>query len=335
MASKNDLFKQIAQKISESKRILLSCHLGADGDSVASNLALYLFLKGIGKTVKIISPETPSSRFNFLPSFTDIETTDVTALSPVDFDLFLSVDSGRTNMISRGSISPDLLKKAIVIDHHPDNEKYGQINYIDPKAASTAEVLYDLFTNLKLEITKEISKCLIWGIFDDTRGFVIPKTTAKTLTITAQLIKMGNSLSELNFHFNKNKSLAGLHYIALVLSKLQVNSKYQYAWATVSKNDLHKAGIADEDAHGVSHYFESVSETNFGFLIQEYSDGKIYVMVRSRTDVDSSVLSKSFGGGGHRAGSGFRYLEGGDVVDIEKQVHKKIEEIYPDIIHPK
>jgi phosphoesterase RecJ-like protein len=83
-----------------------------------------------------------------------------------------------------------------------------------------------------------------------------------------------------------------------------------------------------EDTHGVvNQYFMSIKDTDFAFLLEEYQDGKIFGMVRSRTDVDSSALAKAFGGGGHRVSSGFRFLNGGDLLEIEKQVHEKIREI--------
>ena len=60
--------KQIFEFIKKSENILIALGPRANGDALGSSLAFYLFLKKLGKSVDIISANSPLEKFNFLPS---------------------------------------------------------------------------------------------------------------------------------------------------------------------------------------------------------------------------------------------------------------------------
>ena len=54
------------------------------------------------------------------------------------------------------------------MDHHLSNDKYGVINYVDTEASATAEIIFMLLKELKVEINENIAKCLYTSLITDT-----------------------------------------------------------------------------------------------------------------------------------------------------------------------
>jgi len=56
----------IKEEIIKANKIVILTHEFPDGDAIGSSMAMYLFLKGLGKEVDVVIPEMPKI-FNFLP----------------------------------------------------------------------------------------------------------------------------------------------------------------------------------------------------------------------------------------------------------------------------
>ena len=74
---------------------------------------------------------------------------------------------------------PDTL---IVLDHHPDNERFGTINVVDTGAAATAVVVRRLAAALGWRLTRDAAVCLYAGLVTDTGRFRYPNTTPRSST---------------------------------------------------------------------------------------------------------------------------------------------------------
>jgi hypothetical protein len=78
------------------------------------------------------------------------------------------------------------------IDFHRINEQYGAINLIEASAASLAEILIALSESLQTGlIDEDIATTMLTGIMASTDRFTASHTTAKTMTVAAQMLAMG------------------------------------------------------------------------------------------------------------------------------------------------
>ena len=78
------------------------------------------------------------------------------------------------------------------LDFHRSNEQYGAINLIEPMASSLAEILVALAESLQNGIVDEqIATALLTGLMASTDRFTASHTTAKSLTVAAQLMAAG------------------------------------------------------------------------------------------------------------------------------------------------
>ena len=80
----------------------------------------------------------------------------------------------------------------INIDYHRINEEFGSVNYVDQNCSSVCEMLISLFESLEQGIIDEsIATALFTGITSATHNFTTPDTTAKAMTVAAQMLAAG------------------------------------------------------------------------------------------------------------------------------------------------
>jgi len=83
------------------------------------------------------------------------------------------------------------------IDFHRSNEQYGAINLIEGTAASLSEILIALSESLQSGmIDEQIATTMLAGIMAATDRFTATHTTAKTMTVAAQMMAMGANQQE-------------------------------------------------------------------------------------------------------------------------------------------
>ncbi|MBA3678880.1 hypothetical protein H0W80_01625 [Candidatus Saccharibacteria bacterium] len=86
----------------------------------------------------------------------------------------------------------------INIDSHRSNENYGSVNYVEPQASSVCEMLVGVIESVAQGmIDYHVATALLAGIMSSTKGFTAPNTTAKSLTIAAQMMSGGAKQQEI------------------------------------------------------------------------------------------------------------------------------------------
>lgn len=89
---------------------------------------------------------------------------------------------------------PNLLQSTplLNLDFHRINENYGAINLVDTNAATLSEMLISLAESLQAGLLDEpIATAMLTGIIASTDRFSAPHTTAKSMTVAAQLMAAG------------------------------------------------------------------------------------------------------------------------------------------------
>ena len=293
--------------IENAKRILLHLHPKPDQDSVGSALATYYALTQRGKEVTVIAgdsklPET----FRCLPGFKKIVPKNYFEIDTKKFDLFIVQDSGDKRMISKNGevIFPETLK-TIVIDHHQTNTKFGDINIVNTSSAATAELLFDLYKEWGIEITKDIAACLYVGIYGDTGGFKYPNTTPHTFKVAYELTRIYPEFPQLIGELENNNSKAKIYFDALALNSIETFFDDTVAISSVSFGDLEAKHITKEDTDNniISNILITVKEWKVGVTLIEKLPEEVGVSFRSK-NIDVAKVSQSLGGGGHKLASG-------------------------------
>lgn len=85
----------------------------------------------------------------------------------------------------------------INIDYHRINENYGSVNLVDTSATAVCEMLISLFESLDSGMIDEyVATAILTGIMSATANFTAPQTTAKAMTMAAQMVAAGAKQQE-------------------------------------------------------------------------------------------------------------------------------------------
>lgn len=313
----------ILNRIKQAKKILLVLHADPDPDSVGSNLAMYHLLRGLDKeNVAIISSDILSNNLTFLPGTDKIKHEDVAVANLSDFDLFISLDASTPKLLTRKSkgiqFSTDL--DIVVIDHHFSNSRFGQVNLIDDKIGSTAELLYNLFIIWKVRVTENIATCLLMGILGDTANFRFG-TTADTLEAASKLVRLGARIKDINFNLYRRIPIENFHFWGSILGALKIEKvgKHSFGWSSMPYTKVREFDSRGGRKSAATMFFSSIENTDFGIVLVEEAKGEIKVGMRARTDINVADIAQKFGGGGHKGAAGFRVLLGKENFDDKVQ----------------
>lgn len=297
---------QAAAAIQAAQDIVLACHVNPDGDALGSMLGLALSLIPLGKNLTVLSQDGVPEIYRFLPGAHLVRTTTETAT----FDLALVLDSGDLSRV--GSRVQPLIARArrvADIDHHSVAGAFGDIRVLDPRAASTSEIVYALLQAMGLPFTPEVATCLFTGVITDTGSFRFQNVTPNTFRVAADLLEAGAPPAHVSENVFENRTFAATRLLGHALSSLTQTADGRIIWARITSRDFSEIGATDEDTEGVVNYVRGVRGADVGVLFREMAASagevpKIRVSLRSRETVNVAVIAQTFGGGGHRMAAG-------------------------------
>jgi len=230
------------------------------------------------------------------------------------YDLLVIVDTADLPLL--GSLYTDhigLFSEVPIlnIDHHISNTRFGQLQLIDPTAASATEVLYEWFMQtpaMRDKLTPDIATLLLTGLITDTRSFQNPNTTPHSLEVAAQLLEKGARQQEIIQNIYKTKPLSTLRIWGRALNRIQVDPAARIVWSTVSKEDLSEMDAKSKETHGIlDELISTIPDADVYVLFTELEEGGLKASLRSSALIDASVLAgQAYGGGGHARAAGMR-----------------------------
>ncbi len=305
----NETVDKIKKEIDKAQSVLLHCHPSPDPDSVGSTLAMKLALEQIGKKVTLIKGDSEISKAFVFPGIETITQKNIFEIDLNDFDLFMILDSGSMDMITKIDklVFPDSLM-TIVIDHHASNIGYGKINLIDTAYSSTAQLVFDLLNEWKMKIDHDIALNLFMRIYTDTGGYRYGVNPVRTIEVAHILAKLAPDYQKTISIMENSNRIESLIFESLALSSLKTYFDGKIAIASVSNSDIVKNKFSSDDVFTgyISNKIKSVKEIQVGITLIERDLNVVKVSFRSKDAVkyDVSKLAVLLGGGGHKMAAG-------------------------------
>ena len=298
---------KIREVLDESKYIVITTHKSPDGDAIGSSLALYHFLKKMGKEVTVIVPDAFPVFLNWMEDTSTIIQYDTQTKHAEEIiekaEIIFSLDY---NSLTRISDLQNPLEKSsatkIVIDHHQDPQEFADHYFVDTDSCSTCQLVYEFIESLgELEkLDKAIGECIYCGIMTDTGSFRYPSTTAKTHQIIAHLIELGVDGSKIHQEVYDTFSEDRLRLLGYALTeKMKIFPEYNAAYISLSQEELKRFSFKKGDSEGLVNYPLSIDGIKFTVLIIEKED-YISMSFRSKDDFYvNKIANEHFNGGGH------------------------------------
>lgn len=299
--------KDISIQINNAEKIGITYHVSPDGDAVGSALGLLNGLRALGKDVYLISKDIISDSLQYLKS---AEEGNGETISPTkDTDMVVVLDCGNYERISA-----DLKKfrgELVNIDHHVTNDNYGDINYVDIKAAATAEIVFELLEQLgmdfdeKTETTLEVGTCLYTSIVTDTGAFRHSNVTFRTHTIAARLKKIGVNNTFIYTSLFDNKSFNKMKLIGKALTDMELLLDNKVALIQITESLVKELDLLNHDTSDIISFGLQIKGVEVAVLIKEAEDG-VKASLRSKNDFNVRKIAESLGGGGHIKAAGIK-----------------------------
>jgi bifunctional oligoribonuclease and PAP phosphatase NrnA len=186
-------------------------------------------------------------------------------------------------------------KLIVNIDHHPDNRRYGDVNWIDVTAAATGEMVYELLTALRVTVTPAMATNLFTAIHTDTGSFRYSNVTARTFTIAAALVAAGARPELVSESLYERRAPDALHWLGEALARVEVSEDGRVGWLALSADSIPERIVESEE---LVNYPRSVASVRVACLLRELN-GTVKVSLRGKGDVDVQKIAAQFGGGGH------------------------------------
>ncbi len=298
---------ELVKRLRGAHRVLTVCHRDPEADALGSALGIALALETLGAQATPLCADAVPAMYDFLPELDRFRREPDPAM---DYDLIVVGDCGELERIG-----PVLREHAelfgrvpiVDIDHHVSNTGFGVVDWIDPTAAATCEMVTLLLPALGVPTTAAngaIAANLMAGVVIDTANFQHSNTTARTLRVASELRAAGAPLYEIARRLYRTKPNAQLKLFGLVLGRLETALDGKLTWSTLLPSDFKDSGATNEMSEGMIDMLAQ-SQTAEVALIFKDQGTQTRISVRTKDGgVDATVLTGTFGGGGHARAAG-------------------------------
>ncbi|HEK9106971.1 DHH family phosphoesterase [Streptococcus equi] len=286
-------FQTILEHIKHYQTIIIHRHQNPDPDALGSQAGLKAIITHHfpDKKVLITGFDEPSLAWiSLMDQVSDADYKDA---------LVIVTDTANRPRIDdeRYTMGACLIK----IDHHPNDDVYGDLSYVDTKASSASEIIAEFAFSQGLALTDEAARLLYTGIVGDTGRFLYASTSSKTLAIASQLR---------NYAFDFAAISRQMDSFPLKIAKLQGYVFEQLdiddsgaARLLLSQEVLNSFGISLAESSAIVSAPGKIDVVQAWVIFVELPDGQYRVRMRSKEKVINGI-AKRHQGGGHPLASG-------------------------------
>jgi phosphoesterase RecJ-like protein len=310
------MIEQILAEIEQFETIIIHRHVRPDPDAYGSQGGLAAILQESypNKKIYAVGLEEPTLHY--------MRRLDVIEDEVYKGALVIVCDTANAERICDKRYS--LGEKLIKIDHHPNEDPYGDLLWVDTSASSCSEMIYEFYLNGKdkgLKMNDAAARLLYAGIVGDTGRFLFPSTTEKTLGYAGELIHYNFSRTELfDKMYELDTNIIKLNGFILQNFELQNNG---VASVKLTKELLQEYNAKPAEASLLVGTLGNVRGIKaWVFFIEEAE--QIRVRLRSKGPVINGV-ARQFKGGGHPLASGASIYSWNEVDDVLKALDEVCE----------
>jgi bifunctional oligoribonuclease and PAP phosphatase NrnA len=290
------MLRDVLQHIEQRNRFLLTSHARPDGDAIGSALACCEILRRMGKQADVVLHDPVPRIYQPLP-FADRVVQADRVNGNYEAAIILECDS-----IQRTRLEGLERQFLISIDHHVSGRPFAHVNWIDPEAAATAEMVYRLGREAGVALTPEIATCLYTALMTDTGSFMFRGTNEHTFTLARELVLSGADPAQCARNIYFAHSTAKMRLLGAALSNLHRDGPL--AWIWITREQMERSQAKEEDCEGLVNYALSIGDVEIAAFFRETADGRYRVSLRSKGKLNVAEVAECFGGGGHQCASG-------------------------------
>ncbi len=267
---------------------------------MGSCMALRTLLRERGIKADIILPDALSPHLSFMETDVLVYNENET----YNYETICGVDVSTKERLGANLPLFEACGDKVWIDHHISEEIYAPVSRVEPNAAATAEVIYEMMLEENLPLTKKVAEYLYLALASDTGSFRYQNTTPFSAKMLGALIEAGADVSALSneLFFNSTYSLVKLRGEAI--GTIELFSEGKVGTAFITKDMMAKVGATRNEAGALADVPRSIGTVCVSAVIKEEDDGFSKVSFRSKGEYNVEKIAALFGGGGHEKAAG-------------------------------
>lgn len=309
-----DAFTQV---LDQFDTITVFRHEHPDCDALGSQWAMVTFLKDNYPGKKIYALGSEKTDQAVFPD-SDNVTDDV-----VKNSLAIVLDTGNVERID-DKRSP-MARKVVKIDHHPNVEPFGDLIFVNTKAAATCEILGDYFQSRSdITLSRTAAEYLYKGLLTDTLSYSTSNTTAHTLEIGSFIAAHDIDIPAINRELFDQDEKA-FRFASFVRSHIQT-IEGKVAYVIVSLEDQEKMQISGPAARNFVTEMGHVKEFEAWCMFTEKIEQGKHLYdgsLRAKTIVLNDIAAQ-YNGGGHPQASGVKNLDENSIKTLLQSIFSRV-----------
>jgi len=306
-------FAEIIATIKKYDKIIILRHQNPDPDALGSQAGLATTIRQTFPNKKVLIGGNNTEGLKWLSTVQEVTDEDYKDA------LVIVTDTANQPRIDDQRFDDGAF--LIKIDHHPNDDAYGDQLFVNIDASSCSEIIADLIDSSdELQLTKEVAYYLYAGIVGDTGRFLYPATTEHTMCVAGKFIALGVDTAAINNKMNevtlKQAKLQGFIYDILQIDESGA------ALAVIDLDLMKKLGLTQEQANSVVSTPGRLMEVRSWMEAVQKDDGTFRMHIRSQGPVINE-MAKKHDGGGHPLASGATAKD----LDEVKQMFEELKDI--------
>jgi len=307
----SNIQKKIAKKIKQYSTIVIARHTGPDPDAICSQLALRDSIKLTYPTKNVYAVGIGVSKFKKYGQLDKIDNKTIknALLITLDVPNFCRIDGIE-------DLNP---KEILKIDHHPFEEEFGPLEWVDDTSSSTCQLVADLIMNTNLKLTEQIANNLFIGMVSDSDRFLLAYTTEQTFKIVTML--MTRSKMNISAQYEKlyERPMNEVRFHGYIANNLTLTEN-GFAYVKITSDILKEYGVDSSSPSNMINDFNYIKEVIvWAFATYDEKNDIYKVNIRSRGPIINEIASK-YNGGGHKFASGVRTKEEESIDNLLKDL---------------
>jgi len=298
-------------RFQSARRVVVVTHIDPDGDAIGTQLAFGEYLKALGRDYVLVRDSDIPAKYSFLPGIESI--VPVASLNgDLAFDLVLVLEC--PSHLRMGTAARLVSDRATVIniDHHPDSNVGGDVDWIDTGASSVGEMAFEYFRSIGFEITPRVATQLYTAILTDTGRFRFESTTPRALMVAGELVARGADPRTICDKVYFDLDTATMRLTGRVLNSIEFYADGRICLLTLSRAMMRECGAVEGSIEGLVDYSLLTKGVVIGVLVKEVNDQLTKLSLRSRGNTNVAEIASRLGGGGHPNAAGGRLEMGLD-----------------------
>jgi len=292
----------VATALENAGSALFSSHVPPDGDGLGTGIALVRWFRATGRRAIFAAGGGVQGCLRFVYEKDEID------LSPNgpdgDFDVHVALDAATRARLA--GIEPRFAAASLVVnvDHHATNEAFGDVDWVDPLASSTGEMIYRLFRERDVPLPREIAEPLYVAVLTDTGRFSYSNTTPAVHEMAATLLAAGVRPERATGEIYRSVAPSWLRLTGLAMDGMTILAGGRLACVSATAGMIARAGADPLDVGDLVDIPISVEGVEVGVLFRPAGENRTKVSLRSRAVFPVNEFAARFGGGGHPRAAG-------------------------------